>query len=109
MDELPRTPPAPAAPTPDERRRHARAAVVWMATLRTKRGLYGCLVIDISRGGAKLSILDGPAIEPGEAVTLDLAPCGMYAASAVWQRTEYIGIRFADPPEAVAAQMDGVP
>jgi hypothetical protein len=115
MDDLPHgapREPAPATPEPSgqaERRRHRRAPVVWMATLRTARGFFECIVIDISSSGARLVISDGTSLAPGEAVTLDLSPCGKFRATAVWKEGDFSGIRFHDAAEVIAAAVHGVP
>lgn len=114
MDSLPHSGPAdrqaatPAA-NPAERRRHARAAVMWIASLRSAHGIFECLVIDISAGGAKLAIHGAPVLAAGEGLVLDLSPCGAFHAAAVWQRADYTGICFTDPPDAIAAAVSGVP
>jgi hypothetical protein len=77
-----------------------------MATLRAVNGLYDCMVLDISRGGAKLSLGEPHAV--ASAVTLVLGGFGAFRAERVWQRGEFLGVRFLDPPDAVAAAMKGL-
>jgi hypothetical protein len=91
-----------------ERRRHPRVGVTFMAVFRTPHGFYGCLVVDLSRGGAKLSFAETPLVAPGEPVTLLMEPFGEFRAQAVWRRGELAGIRFLDPPAKIAAAFHAV-
>jgi hypothetical protein len=92
--------------SPADRRRHARVGVMLMATLRATGGLYDCMVLDISRGGAKLTLGEPHAV--GSAVSLVLGGFGTFRAEPVWQRGEILGLRFLDPPEAIAAALQGL-
>jgi hypothetical protein len=93
---------------PPERRQHARAGVSFMAVFRTPHGFYGCLVVDISKGGAKLSFAEIPRVMPGDPVTLLIDAYGEFRAQAVWHRGELAGIRFLDPPATIAAAFHAV-
>ncbi|HUB96144.1 MAG TPA: PilZ domain-containing protein [Stellaceae bacterium] len=86
-----------------ERRRHPRVGVTFMAVFRTPHGFYGCLVVDLSRGGAKLSFDETPLVMAGDPVTLLIEPFGEFRAETMWHRGEFAGIRFLDPPAKIAA------
>jgi hypothetical protein len=92
--------------SPIDRRRHARVGVMLMATLRSTNGLFDCMVLDISRGGAKVMLSEAHDITP--AVTLILGGFGAFRAQLVWHRGEILGIRFDDPPEKIAAALPGI-
>ena len=91
-----------------ERRRHHRVGVMMMATLRATRGFFDCMVLDLSSGGAKLAFGDEIVLRPGDGVSLIIARLGTFRAQSVWQRTTFVGIRFLDPPEAIAAAMGSI-
>jgi PilZ domain len=86
-----------------DRRRHKRIAIMWMATLKIASGFFECLVIDLSCGGAKLSLPRPLALQPGDAVTLVFDGHGTFRAEAVWLRGSFAGVRFLEPAETVAA------
>ena len=91
-----------------ERRHHPRVCVAFMAVFRTPHGFYGCLVVDLSTGGAKLSFAETPLVMPGEPVTLLIDAYGEFHATAVWHRGELAGIRFVDPPAKIRAAFQDV-
>ncbi|HZT52000.1 MAG TPA: PilZ domain-containing protein [Stellaceae bacterium] len=92
--------------SPQERRRHARAGVMLMASLRSATGIFDCMVLDISRGGAKLMLTEPHELSP--AVTLVLQGFGSFRAQQVWRHGEVVGIRFVDAPDAIAGAFPGI-
>jgi hypothetical protein len=86
-----------------ERRRHPRAGVTFMAVIRAPHGFYSCLVVDLSKGGAKISFDETPHVMPGDRVTLLIDAYGEFHAEAIWHRGELAGIRFTDPPAKIEA------
>jgi hypothetical protein len=104
MDGIATTSPSAAPATAlIERRRHARVGVMWMATLRSATGFIECIVLDLSRSGAKLAFNAPAALPTTAAVALVLEGVGTFRAAAAWQRAEFAGIRFLDPPDLVAS------
>jgi hypothetical protein len=102
MDATPTTSTSAAPPAAlAERRQHTRIGILWMATLRSATGFIECIVLDISRGGAKLAF-NGPASLPATPVALVLEGVGTFRAVAAWQRQTFAGIRFLDPPDEIA-------
>jgi hypothetical protein len=101
-----------ASPRPDgdtavaERRQHPRVGVMWMATLRSGANYYDCVVIDLSSGGAKLALW--APVTLGPTAILEIGAYGSFAASVVWQRADYAGIRFHAAPASVAASFAGI-
>lgn len=91
-----------------ERRSHQRVGVMMMATLRATRGFFDCMVLDLSSGGAKLAISEQLVLTPGDSVSLIITPFGTFRAQSVWQRTSFAGIRFLDPPEAIARALGDI-
>ena len=91
-----------------ERRRNQRTGVMMMATLRATRGFFDCMVLDLSSGGAKLAMSEPLVLAPGDAVSLIIARVGTFRAQSVWQRTTFAGIRFLDPPEAIAQALGDI-
>jgi hypothetical protein len=102
MDVSPATDITAAKEQRSERRRHHRAGVMMMATLRAGRGFFDCMVLDLSVGGAKLTFGEEIVLAPGDPVALIIARIGTFRAQSVWQRASFTGIRFLDPPEAIA-------
>jgi len=93
----------PAHAAAIERRRHRRVGLSWLATLRFSGGLYDCLVIDLSLGGAKVRLGEDMALAPADLVGLVIDKIGAFRAETVWRRGNFVGLRFQDPPESIAA------
>ena len=64
------------------------------------------MVIDVSRGGAKLML--GQAHPLPKSVTLVVGALRHVPRQAVWQRGEFAGVRFLDPPEKIADAFGGM-
>ena len=77
-----------------------RKRVLWAGKIDTKDGSFDCLVLNISRSGAKLR-LSAPIPEQAT-VNLALGSFGMLNAGVVWQRGDKMGIRFTAEPDQVA-------
>lgn len=78
-----------------------RGQLLWSGVLQTSRGPVHCLVLDISPGGARLSV--GATIASGEAVTLMVAGMGMFRGSVAWAEPGTVGVVFAAARSASAA------
>jgi hypothetical protein len=72
---------------------HGRWTTHVPAQLRTARGLFRCIVEDISVAGAKLHI--GAVPVAGTHVFLLLEDYGTFAARVAWRRSEYLGLNFS--------------
>jgi len=83
-----------------EQRRHIRKHVLWAAQLETKDGPFSCIILNVSRSGAKLR-LTAPSLQQ-QPVTLVMESYGTLAAEIVWQNGDKMGIRFVADPEQVA-------
>ena len=92
--------------SPADRRRHARVGVMLMASLRSTNGIFDCMVLDISRGGAKLMLSEPHALP--SSVTLVLGGFGTFRAQRMWQHNEILGIQFADTPDAIVEAFQGL-
>jgi len=93
-----------AGETPVQRadaRQDRRRQLLWSGVLQTARGPSHCTVVDISRGGARVSL--GAAVEPGQAVTLVVTGLGMYRGTVIWSEGGTIGIEFLQDPGATRA------
>jgi hypothetical protein len=86
-----------------DRRRHERVGVSWLATLRLPSGVFECLIINLSPGGAKIKLSERVALAPGEGASLVVDKFGTFRADAVWRRANCVGLSFRDPPETVTA------
>lgn len=91
------------APAVLDDRRASRRQLLWSGVLQSARGPVQCLVIDISRGGARLSVGAAAAIALGQAVTLLVSGMGLFRGTVVWTEPGTVGISFADAKNAGAA------
>ena len=79
-----------------------------MATLDTKEGPLSCVVLDVSRAGAKLQF--ATPILPillKQQVQLAIEPLGSLGADVIWQQGERMGIRFNGNPAHIASIIGG--
>jgi PilZ domain len=83
-----------------EQRRHVRKRVLWAGKIATKDGSFDCVVLNVSRSGAKLRFT--APIGPQRTVDLSLGSFGTLNAEVVWQRADKMGIRFTADPDQVA-------
>jgi hypothetical protein len=81
---------------PADARQDRRRQLLWSGVLQTARGPAQCTVVDISHGGARVSVAS--AVERGQAVTLVVTGLGMYRGTVVWSEGGAIGIEFAQDP-----------
>src|SRR5271170_7817851 len=79
---------------PAKTREHVRRQMLWSGTLQTARGPCPCIVVDLSRGGARVSGV--ATVEIGQSVTLVVAGMGLYRGTVAWRESGSIGIGFAD-------------
>jgi len=87
-----------------ERRRHRRRQTSLLATINYQRVLLPCIMVDVSRGGARVKLLEAGALPRGAAV-LECARLGKFTAHLVWQRGLFAGFKFAQEiPRAEGAQ-----
>ncbi len=78
-----------------------RGQLLWSGVLQTARGPVQCLVVDISAGGARLTV--GAAVAAGEAVTLMVAGKGMFRGTVAWAEPGLVGIAFAQQRASASA------
>ena len=86
-----------------EQRRHIRKRVLWAARLDTAEGPFNCVILNVSRSGAKLRLPAATTISSREPIQLVLEAFGELRAEIVWQRGDKMGIRFTTDPDQVAA------
>lgn len=102
-----------------DRRAHRRTRVLWGASLRCADddARLSVTVANISAGGAKLVFSETPdeceaevvdRLDPELEVVLALPEVGDFPASVVWIARGRLGIRFAQPPEEIAAAIGAV-
>ena len=91
-----------------EQRKHPRSRVLWMATLETKEGPLSCVVLDVSRAGAKLQFA-APIVPvlSKQPVELAIEPLGRLEAEVIWQIGERMGIRFTSDPALIVSVIGG--
>jgi hypothetical protein len=92
-----------------DRRRHRRHAIRAVGTINYGRMLIPCILMNLSRGGAQIRLLDNENPLPREVVGLGVRSTGLMSVTVVWQKGAFAGLKFAaetqiDPPaQAVAA------
>ena len=91
-----------------ERRRHRRHAIRAVGTVNYGRMLIPCILMNLSRGGAQIRLIDNENKLPREVVTLDVRSVGLVSVNVVWQKGAFAGLKFAaeialDPPARAAA------
>jgi hypothetical protein len=85
-----------------ELRRHRRKPVLWAAHFDTDGGPFGCVIVNISKGGAMLQFAE-PFL-PQHSGKLVIERYGELQAEIVWRRRDKkrIGIRFTGAAEEIA-------
>ncbi len=83
------------------RRRYERMTVMWSGTLTVGRREIGCIVRNISAGGATVQV-ESPLVVSGVTVTLESLRVGVLRAKVVWIRGDLVGLRFMEKPQHVA-------
>lgn len=78
-----------------ERRRHRRRQTSLVATVNYQRVLVPCIVVDVSRSGARVKLLEAGTLPRGAAV-LECTRLGKFAAELVWQKGLFAGFKFAE-------------
>lgn len=99
---------AKAEPKGSERRRHRRHAIRAVGTINYGRTLIPCILMNLSRGGAQIRLLDTETPLPREVVTLEVRSIGLLSVNVVWQKGAFAGLKFAaeialDPGTEAAA------
>lgn len=100
-----------------ERRRHLRKPVRQAARLLIAGGRlagrleehgvwHDCLILDISPGGAKVSV--DAALELGASVRLEIGRFGRFAAEVAWIGAREFGLRFKGAPEEMSEVVLGL-
>jgi hypothetical protein len=85
-----------------EFRRFRRKPVILASKLETNRGVFDCVALDLSLGGARLRLDENVAIL--ERVTLVLARFGRFPSEIVWRNTREAGLQFCEAPEQIAGR-----
>lgn len=83
-----------------EQRKHVRKRVLWTGKIGTEDGIFDCVVLNVSRSGAKLHV--AAPVGPQRTVDLSRGSFGTLNAEVVWQRGDKMGIRFTAEPDQVA-------
>jgi len=83
-----------------ERRRFSRASVLWEAAILDGDHADGCVLLNISEGGALLRVLDPFAC--ATSINLDIARVGKLGAEVAWRGADAIGVVFNGDPQEIA-------
>ncbi len=96
------------APRNSERRRHRRHAIRAVGTMNYDRMLIPCILMNLSRGGAQIRLLDNENALPRHPITFEVRNIGTYPVTVAWQRGGFVGLKFVAeievaPPTRAAA------
>ncbi len=83
-----------------EHRRYERTTVLWSGHLVYREQSVGCIIVNISAGGAMVRA-DDPAFVMSP-VVLRNSRIGDLIAEVMWRRDDELGLKFVDDPETVA-------
>lgn len=86
--------------TSTDRRRFSRASVLWEAAILDGDHADGCVLLNISEGGALLRVLDPFAC--ATTINLDIARVGKLDAQVAWRGADAIGVVFNGDPKEIA-------
>jgi hypothetical protein len=84
----------------NERRRFSRASVLWEAAILDGDHADGCVMLNVSEGGALLRVPDPFACPT--TLNLDIARVGQVHAQVAWRGADAVGIVFKGDPKAIA-------
>jgi len=85
-----------------DQRRYLRQRVLWAARLDTAEGSFNCIILDVSKAGAKLQLAAPIPVTARQKVELVIEPMGRLKAEVIWQIDERMGLRFISDPQDVA-------
>ena len=79
-----------------------------VGTVNYGRMLIPCILMNLSRSGAQIRLLDNDDALPREPVTLEVRSIGLMSVNVVWQKGAFAGLKFAAeielrPPTQAAA------
>ena len=83
------------------RRRYERMTVMWSGTLTVGRREIGCIVRNISAGGATVQV-ESPIVVSSVAAVLESSRVGQLRAKVMWIKGDLVGLRFLEKPQHVA-------
>jgi len=88
----------------NERRRFSRATVLWEAAILDGDHADGCVLLNISEGGALLRVLDPFAC--ATSINIDIARVGKLDAQVAWRGADAIGVVFNGDPQDIAERFE---
>jgi hypothetical protein len=83
-----------------DRRRFSRASVLWEAAILDGDRADGCVLLNVSEGGALLRVLDPFACST--TLNLEIARVGKIDAHVAWRGADAVGIVFKGDPKEIA-------
>ena len=86
--------------SPEERQRFPRRSTLIAAHLRISDELIEVDILDLSEGGAKLSV--PMVLDLGQKIALVVEGIGEFTARVVWQNGQAHGVEFRDDPDSIA-------
>lgn len=84
-------------------RRYRRKPVIWAASLEASNGIFDCIILDLSSGGARLKISE--IVPLNEPAILAFGRFGTFPCTIVRSGFGEAGIQFSDPPEQIISRL----
>jgi hypothetical protein len=84
-------------------RRYRRKPVIWAASLEASNGVFDCVILDLSSGGAKLKV--SQLVPLNEPAVLNIGRFGTFPCKIVRSQVGEAGIQFTDPPPVITGRL----
>ena len=88
----------------NDRRHFQRSSVLWEAAILDGDLADGCVLLNVSEGGALLRVLDPFAC--ATTLNLEIARVGTLTAQVAWRGMDAVGIAFKETPREVARRFE---
>lgn len=84
-------------------RRFRRKPVIWAATLEAGSGIFDCVILDLSSGGARLKI--SQTVPLNQPAVLTFGSFGTFPCTIVRSSPEETGVQFTETPETIVKRL----
>jgi len=86
-----------------DRRTYPRKRVLWEAAIRAGASEAGCVLLNVSDGGALLRVADPFACPT--TLDIEIARVGSFPAEVAWRGADSVGLTFKDSPREVSQRL----
>ena len=88
---------------PAAMRRYRRKPVIWAASLEASNGVFDCIILDLSSGGAKLKL--SQVVPLNQPAVLSVGRFGTFPCRIVRSEVGEAGIQFSEPPHVILGRL----